>query len=280
MDDGGWPERGRAAAPRRGRLRFTEELGREIVRRVASGQSIAAIEREPGMPCRSAVWQWRQAYPAFHAALTGAQRRARLHQRALDRLRDGGSLTRPKPYDHRQSLYTPELAEVICDRLADGESLIAICRGDPDMPTPATVYRWVRRIPDFSDMYQDARQCQGDYLFDEAREVALSATPANERARRLHFDVIRWQAARLSPNKYCERLVAQNAAEEEQPMTVVIRKFTDDPNASPEAREALNRGKVLWSTVPGVEPGDLLPEGGGPPVPRPYGPAGTSGAAG
>lgn len=45
-------------------------------------------------------------------------------------------------------------------------------------------------------------------------------------------------------------------------------------------REALSRGKVLWSTVPGVEPGDLLPEGGGPPVPRPDDPAGTSGAAG
>lgn len=276
MDNGGSPERGEGAAPRQGRLRFTDELAQEIVSRAAAGHSLSAIARDPEMPCRSAIAQWREQHPAFDAALTRAQRRARLHRRALDRLRDGGALARPKPYDLRQSDYTPELAARICERLANGESLIAICRGDPEMPTPATVYRWLRRMPDFNDLYVEAREFQGDYLFDEAREVALSAHAGNVPARRLHFDVIRWQAARLAPNKYCERLVVHDAvnAEDTQPMTVVIRKFTEDPDATPEAREALERGKVVWSTVPGVEPGDLLPEGGGAPIPRPYGPAG------
>lgn len=282
MHDGGEPERGEGAAPREGRLRFTEALAQAIVSRAAAGESLSAIGRDPDMPCRTTIAQWRGQHPRFDAALTQAQRRARLHRRALDRLRDGGSLIRPKPYDMRQTLYTPELVERICERLANGESLIAICRGDPEMPAPCTVYRWLRRFPDFNEMYVDAPEFQGDYLFDEAREVALSAHAGNVAARRLHFDVIRWQTARLAPNKYCERLVVHEGINEEliQPMTVVIRKFTDDPNATPEEAEALRRGKVISSTVPGVEPGDLLPEGGGPPIPRPTGSRWASGQAG
>lgn len=159
----------------------------------------------------------------------------------------------------RDTTYTEEKGEEICFRIANGESLISIC-ADEHLPTPATVYRWLQRDAEFQDMYATARRFQADYLFDETRELAHEVTPGNVWACRFKFDLIRWQAPRLAPRKYCERLVAQDAAEMEQPMTVVIRKFTDPPDATPQELDALRRGKVVWSNAPGVKPGDLLPE--------------------
>src|SRR5258708_3873989 len=42
------------------------------------------------------------------------------------------------------STYTPERGAAICRRLAAGESLRAICRADPAMPTEKTVWNWAR----------------------------------------------------------------------------------------------------------------------------------------
>ncbi|MGA0605382.1 hypothetical protein ACO2Q0_05215 [Phenylobacterium sp. VNQ135] len=245
-------------------MRFTEALADEIVARVAMGESLGALEQDPRMPSRTAIGVWRRSHVEFGERLAAAQRRARLERRLADRAREAERKARRAALTRRdgghEPTYTPEIGEEICFRLANGESLISICR-EEHLPTPATVYRWVNRIPEFQDMYVDARQFQGDYLFDETRELAREVTPGNVWACRFKFDLIRWQAPRLSPRKYCERLVAQDAAEMAQPMTVIVRKFTDHPDETPEEREALRRGKVVWSTAPGVKPGDLTGEG-------------------
>lgn len=45
-----------------------------------------------------------------------------------------------------------DLAQAILQRMADGESLAAICR-TAGMPTAATVYRWAGRYEDFDDAF-------------------------------------------------------------------------------------------------------------------------------
>jgi hypothetical protein len=61
-----------------------------------------------------------------------------------------------------ESLYTPELAETICRRIAEGESLRAICR-DPGMPTEGAVRAWARSNQGFGVQYRTARELQLDY---------------------------------------------------------------------------------------------------------------------
>ena len=63
----------------------------------------------------------------------------------------------------RPSRYTPELAAVICERFAEGETLRSVCR-DKAMPDKATVLRWLgdKKKADFRDQYAHAR--------DSARE--------------------------------------------------------------------------------------------------------------
>jgi hypothetical protein len=57
----------------------------------------------------------------------------------------------------RPSLYTPETADRICDRLADGESLKAICRS-PGMPSERAVLSWAATRPEFRGQYDFARE--------------------------------------------------------------------------------------------------------------------------
>jgi hypothetical protein len=53
--------------------------------------------------------------------------------------------------DGRTSGYDVEIAETICERLVNGESLRAIC-ADPSMPARATVFRWLARNPGISPL--------------------------------------------------------------------------------------------------------------------------------
>ncbi len=45
-----------------------------------------------------------------------------------------------------------------------------ICRA-PDMPGVATIFRWLRRYPDFRMIYAFARQAQAELLFEQALAI-------------------------------------------------------------------------------------------------------------
>ena len=74
----------------------------------------------------------------------------------------------PKRPVGRPSLFTTELGDAICNRIADGKSLRAIC-DEADMPDKATVFRWLftEQHKDFGKQYSRARDIEADVLFDE-----------------------------------------------------------------------------------------------------------------
>jgi hypothetical protein len=58
-----------------------------------------------------------------------------------------------------QTNYTQEIADTICSRMSEGESLRAICR-DVGMPSEGAVRGWaVRNVDGFGDRYRAARRC-------------------------------------------------------------------------------------------------------------------------
>ncbi|HEY8571602.1 hypothetical protein [Phenylobacterium sp.] len=186
---------------------YSPELGWAICARVAAGESLRAVCLSPGMPHRTTVRNWTETKPEFAQALAAAQRSRRVAWRMRDRARAAARRAQPPPAKGgRPCTYTREMGEEICWRLMNGDSLIAIAR-DPQMPCAGTIYGWLKRHPEFEDMYARARGFLADYLCDEVREVALDATPETVSADRLRFDALRWLTARLSPKKYAERLV-------------------------------------------------------------------------
>lgn len=124
----------------------------------------------------------------------------------------------------RPSSFTQETADVICERIANGESLRSIC-DDEGMPSKSTVCKWLNQEPDFSDQYRRAREAQADALFDDILTIAddgrndwmekVNADGENigwqvngEAMRRsqLRIDARKWMAGKLKPKKYGEKL--------------------------------------------------------------------------
>jgi hypothetical protein len=119
----------------------------------------------------------------------------------------------------RPRIYNPEIADTICERLKEGQALIAICR-DEAMPASSTVRSWVDlNIDGFSAKYAKARDFGLDQMAEEIMEIAdddsndLIETPtgtvvngaAVARAR-LKVDTRKWILSKLAPKRYSDRL--------------------------------------------------------------------------
>lgn len=71
----------------------------------------------------------------------------------------------------QESTYTPELADEICERIANGETLREITR-EPHMPSYRSVYRWREANPEFASRFAHARDCGFDVIAEEALEIS------------------------------------------------------------------------------------------------------------
>jgi len=121
----------------------------------------------------------------------------------------------------RGNTYTEHMGNLICIRLAEGESLNKICK-DEGMPDKATVFRWLGAEASFCDKYARARELQAETQFDELIDIVdqppeLSyVTDKNGELvevkfdssyvawMKLRVDTRKWTAARMAPKKYAE----------------------------------------------------------------------------
>jgi hypothetical protein len=94
-------------------------------------------------------------------------------------------------------VFSDEIASFICRRIADGQSLRAICSKSA-MPSRSTVTRWLAENEDFWGQYARAREQQAHTLIDEAIDLARSADDNNNATLRLKIDTLKWAAAKLS----------------------------------------------------------------------------------
>ena len=123
----------------------------------------------------------------------------------------GGRL--PNRRRGRGTLYTPELAAAVCDRIAHGESLVAIA-SEQGMPSYQTIIAWLKAHSDFEAMYRQAREDQADTLADEILAIADSVKDAGPtdsakvNAARLRVDARKWVASKLKPKVYGDRVEA------------------------------------------------------------------------
>jgi hypothetical protein len=113
----------------------------------------------------------------------------------------------------RPSIYSEELANTLCRRLVEGESLNAICKTE-GMPGISTVFRWLGENPAFRDKYTRAKSEQADTLADEILSIADEEPDANR--ARVRIDARKWVAAKLKPKSYGEKL--ELAGDPDRPM--------------------------------------------------------------
>lgn len=110
----------------------------------------------------------------------------------------------------RKSTYTPEIADEICDRLGQGESLRSICRSE-GMPPPSTVRWWVvDDVNGFAAQYARSRDFGLDEMAEEIIDIADTRTDGHDDVghRRLQIDARKWILCKLAPRRYGDRTAA------------------------------------------------------------------------
>lgn len=123
----------------------------------------------------------------------------------------------------RPSKYTEEIATELCRRLADGESLNSICKGD-EFPAESTVREWVITNKDgFSAKYATAREAGYLKMADELLDIADNAqndwmdkqfgdrterVVDNEALGRskLRVDTRKWLLSKMLPKVYGDKI--------------------------------------------------------------------------
>jgi hypothetical protein len=143
----------------------------------------------------------------------------------------------------RPSLYSAEITDKICDRLAAGESLNAICR-DERMPSRKVVHEWVADDRNgFRDKYARAREMQADYYADQIIEIAdddskdwiscEDETVLNHehvQRSRLRVEARKWLMARMAPKKYGDKLQTENntTLNTSDPLTALLERIASE----------------------------------------------------
>jgi hypothetical protein len=132
-------------------------------------------------------------------------------------------------------LYTRQLADEICRRISEGESLRSICR-DPGFPSEGSVRAWLREDRDgFAVRFRIARDLQLDCWSDQIVDLA-DRDDLDPRDRQVRIDVRKWLMAKLAPKRYGERLL--HASDPENPIQVLHQQVSLD-SLKPEQINAL-----------------------------------------
>ena len=150
---------------------------------------------------------------------------------------------KPRASAHRQSklaaakkpveqvTYSDAIADKICSRIAQGESLVNICK-DADMPSRQTFMRWLLedKHEGLRDNYARAREAQADFYAeqiieiadeecttvkhgegDKSKEVEVAFDSAAVARNRLRVDARKWYASKVAPKKYGDKLALGQA---------------------------------------------------------------------
>lgn len=118
-------------------------------------------------------------------------------------------------------MFSREVFDAICEKLAEGRSLRSICRED-DMPSIGTFLRWVDERPELADHYARARALCIDALAEDILDIADTPQMGQKSVskatgleitegdmiehRRLQVDARKWLLAKMAPKKYGDKV--------------------------------------------------------------------------
>ncbi|WP_372785813.1 hypothetical protein [Phenylobacterium sp.] len=203
-DDGWVPEMEHTGG--RKESQYHPRLAAIILARLSRGETIKRICADAAMPSAATLHRWRHMHPKFggryqqmlderaaHRRLHARLRRERWLEWAAIEAKFGRRRTRSWVSGQR-STYERGWAERFCARVAKGEAVYRIC-ADPQMPSQKAVYGWLKRQPEFTAMYTEAKRDAVRwlaFLADLKADEAIDGLPS-----RAAFTAIKRQVARI-----------------------------------------------------------------------------------
>ncbi len=130
----------------------------------------------------------------------------------------------------RPTDYSIELAQEICDAVASSSKGIkALCKENPHFPDRSNVFVWLRKHPEFQDLYARAKRDQIEVLIDDIIEISDDSSNDtltredkygesyevcnNEwvNRSRLRVDTRKWLASKLVPKLYGDKVTNEHS---------------------------------------------------------------------
>lgn len=147
--------------------------------------------------------------------------------------------TEPKRPVGRPSKFSLQLADHICEEMINGRDLVDICT-DEDMPSRASVYRWLRENPLFETQYAHAREALADLEMNNLKKLADATTEANVNSSRVKLNHYQWRVMKIAPRLYGDKVRTELTGADGG--AIQIKSSTIDARQlEPEAREALKQ---------------------------------------
>lgn len=122
----------------------------------------------------------------------------------------------------RPELYTQELADRVCQKIAEGYSMRTVCKPE-DMPSIAVVFSWFRKYPGFQEQYARATEERTEAMSEDILDIAddgsndlMTIQKGNHsyeienkevtNRSRLRVDTRKWLMAKMKPKKYGDKV--------------------------------------------------------------------------
>lgn len=145
----------------------------------------------------------------------------------------------------RPDIFTQDLADEVCKRIAEGKSLRSVCKDD-DMPGMTTVFKWLREKEDFTKQYARATEERTEAMAEDILDISDDGTndwmtittkggfeqevPNNEVLQRskLRVDTRKWLMAKMKPKKYGEKVDVTSDGKQIKGNTIMFGNFKED----------------------------------------------------
>ena len=99
---------------------------------------------------------------------------------------------------------TSQLTDQICQELMNGQPLTRIC-SRKELPSLATVNRWIAKHPSFAKQITNARRVGCQYYLDKMIEELESVSAKDVGIVREKLHHYRWLSSKLLPNLYGDK---------------------------------------------------------------------------
>lgn len=160
----------------------------------------------------------------------------------------------------KPSAYRRRIGEIICARIECGETVKQVC-ADPDMPSYATLFQWLKVHEDFDTMYQAMRDRMRTYRAEQAVKRRAEDRLRRSRVRKLTGKPARdWVSGRRSTysrkaaKAFCDRLGAGESgmsisADPAMPSAKCVYRWLRNEAEFREMYQAARAAQARWLEV-------------------------------
>lgn len=168
---------------------------------------------------------------------TSSGRKGRMPKQAVAPIQPEGD----RKSGGRPSSYSEAVAGEICDRIANGESLVQICR-DGHLPNRRTVLRWMEADAVFAARCARAREVHADFAQDRMLDIEIGVLDGqiDPTAARVVLSSMQWRASKLAPKKYGDMSKVEHTGPNGGPVQIESTVI-DSRSMSPEDRETFRQ---------------------------------------